>query len=79
MKGSPPWTIKLPSQPLLYGSFRVVSVPMVQGPGAPVHLGGPRQRLRVDILLDVRHFAVSNGNVEDPLVLERPVRGLFFP
>jgi hypothetical protein len=31
--------------------------------------------LRVDILLDVRHFAISNGNVEDPIVLERLIRG----
>src|SRR5579864_6336700 len=38
-------------------------------------LGGPRQCLRVDILTDVRHFAISNGNGEDPMVLERPIRG----
>src|ERR1700692_2580887 len=43
-----------------------------------VHLRGPRQSLRVDILPDVRHFAVSNGNVEDPLVLERLIRGFDF-
>ena len=29
------------------------------GPRARVHIGGPRQCLRVDILLDVRHFAIS--------------------
>src|SRR5690348_14642846 len=39
------------------------------------HLGGPRQCLRVDILPDVRQFAISNGNGEDPMVLERPLRG----
>ena len=43
-------------------------------PGARVHLGGPRQCLRVDILPDVRQFAISNGNREDPMILERPVR-----
>ena len=31
--------------------------------------------MRVDILPDVRQFAISNGNGEDPMVLERPVRG----
>ena len=48
-------------------------------PGARVHLGGPRQCLRVDILPDVRQFAILNGNGEDPIVLERPVRGFDFP
>ena len=33
----------------------------------------------VDILSDVLHFAVSNGNVEDPIVLERFIRGFDFP
>src|ERR1700757_3859401 len=42
-------------------------------------LGGPRQCLGVDILLDVRYFAISNGNVEDPMVLERPIRGFDSP
>src|SRR5258707_6635085 len=42
------------------------------GPGARGYLGGPRQCLRIDILPDVRHFAISNGNGEDPMVLERP-------
>jgi hypothetical protein len=46
---------------------------------ARVHLGGPRQCLRVDILPDVRHFAISNGNGEDPMVLPRPIRGFDFP
>jgi hypothetical protein len=43
------------------------------------NLGGPRQCLRVDILPDVRQFAISNSDVEDPMVLERPVRGLDSP
>ena len=38
-------------------------------------LGGPRQCLRVDILPDVLQFAISNGNGEDPIVLERFIRG----
>src|SRR5579864_155992 len=42
-------------------------------------LGGPRQCLRVDILTDVRHFAISNGNGEDPMVLERSIRGFDSP
>src|ERR1700678_3613529 len=52
--------------------------PALRQPGR-VHLRGPRQCLRVDILPDVLHFAVSNGNVEDPIVLERLIRGLDFP
>jgi len=35
--------------------------------------------LRVDILPNVRQFAISNGNGEDPMVLERPVRGFNSP
>ena len=27
----------------------------------------------------VRHFAISNGNGEDPMVLERLIRGFDFP
>src|SRR5207244_8848938 len=46
--------------------------------GARVHLGGPHQCLRIDILPDVRHFAISNGNVEDPLVLVRLIRSIDF-
>src|SRR5580698_5820875 len=42
-------------------------------------LGGPRQCLRVDILPDVRQFAISNGNGEDPVVLERLIRGFDSP
>src|SRR6202045_43965 len=49
------------------------------GPGARGHLGGPRQCLRVDILPDVRQFAISNGNGEDPIVLERLIRGFDSP
>ena len=37
-------------------------------------LGGPRQCLRIDILPDVRQFAISNGNGEDPMVPERLIR-----
>src|SRR5246127_5563169 len=40
---------------------------------------GPRQCLRVDILPDVRQFAISNGNGEDPMVLERLIRGFDSP
>jgi transcriptional regulator with XRE-family HTH domain len=49
--------------------------------GLPVPLcgdGGPRQCLRVNILLDVRYFAISNGNVEDPLVPIRLIRSIDF-
>src|SRR5882762_8810693 len=49
------------------------------GLGARGRLGGPRQCLRVDILTDIRHFAISNGNGEDPMVLERPIRGFDSP
>ena len=42
---------------------------------ATTRLGRPRQCLRVDILPDVRQFAVLNGNGEDPIVLERFIRG----
>src|ERR1700730_16603599 len=38
------------------------------GPGAHRRLGGPRQCLRVDILPDVRQFAISNGNGENPII-----------
>ena len=48
-------------------------------PGARGRLGGPRQCLRVDILPDVRQFAISNDNGEDPMVLERLVRGFDSP
>ena len=48
-------------------------------PEACDHLGGSRQCLRVDVLLDPRQLAVSNGDVEDPLVLERLIRGFDFP
>src|SRR6202140_48402 len=42
---------------------------------ARVHLGGPRQCLRVDILPDVSQFAVSNGNGKNPMVFPRLIRG----
>src|ERR1700682_2028637 len=48
-------------------------------PGARGRLGGPRQCLRVDILPDVRQFAISNGNSEDPMVLKRLIRGFDSP
>ena len=44
-----------------------------------MHLGGPRQCLRVDIFPDVRQFAIPNGNVEDPVVLKRLIRGFNSP
>lgn len=43
------------------------------------HLGGPGQCLGIDILPDSRHFTVTKGNDEDPIVPERPVCGLDFP
>src|SRR5450432_42881 len=52
--------------------------PALRQPGR-VHLRGPRQCLRVDILPDVRQFAIPNGNGEDPIVLERLIRGFDFP
>src|SRR3954468_19215518 len=51
--------------------------PALRQPGR-VHLRGPRQGLRVDILLDVCYFSISNGNVEDPLVLVRLIRSVDF-
>ena len=35
--------------------------------------------MRVDILPDVRQFAISNGDGEDPIVLERFIGGYDFP
>src|ERR1035441_2881397 len=49
------------------------------GPGARGRLGGPREGLRVDVLPDLRQLAISNGNGEDPMVLERPIRGFDSP
>src|SRR5450631_4780674 len=51
--------------------------PALRQPGR-VHLRGPRQCLRVDILPDLRHLAISNGDVEDPIVLERLIRSVDF-
>ncbi len=48
-------------------------------PEACGRFGGPRQCLRVDMLPDVRQFAISNGNGEDPIVLERFIRGFDSP
>src|SRR5450631_4351641 len=52
--------------------------PALRRPGR-VHLGGPRQCLGVDVLPDLRHLAVLNGDGEDPVVLERSIRGFDFP
>src|SRR6202022_3580890 len=52
--------------------------PALRQPGR-VHLRGLRQCLCVDILPDVRQFSISNGNGEDPIVLERLIRGFDFP
>src|SRR5882757_6681468 len=52
--------------------------PALRQPGR-VHLRGPRQCLRVDVLADVRQFAISNSDGEDPMVLPRPIRGFDFP
>jgi len=49
------------------------------GLGARGDLGRPSQCLRVDLLLDPRQLAVSNGDVEDPLVLERLIRSFDLP
>ena len=56
-----------------------VSGALPSGPWARVHLGGSRQSLRVDVFPDVRQFVVSNCYGEDPMVLERPIRGFDFP
>src|ERR1700676_4520272 len=48
--------------------------PALRQPGR-VHLRGPRQGLGVDVLPDVRQFAISNGDGEDPVVLERLIGG----
>jgi len=39
-----------------------------------LHLGGPRQCLRIDVFPDVCEFSVSNGYCEDPMILESLVR-----
>src|ERR1700722_18790140 len=54
------------------------SCPALRPPGR-VPLRGSRESLRVNVLPDFRHFAISNGNVEDPIVLERLIRGFDFP
>src|ERR1700740_1400472 len=43
------------------------------------HLRGPRQGLRVDVLPDARQSAVPDRDGEDPVVLERLVRGFDLP
>src|SRR6202007_1715055 len=52
--------------------------PALRLPG-PVRLRGPRQRLRVDILPDVGQSAVPDRDGENPVVLERLVRGFDLP
>src|ERR1700719_1035895 len=52
--------------------------PALRGPGG-VHMRGPRQCLRVDVLPDIRQLAVPDGNGEDEMVLESLVRGFDFP
>jgi hypothetical protein len=39
----------------------------------------PAPVLACHILPDVRHFAISNGNGENPIVLERPIRAFDSP
>src|ERR1700754_2302257 len=39
---------------------------------------GSRQCLGIDVLADLSHLAILNGDGEDPVVPERPVRGLDF-
>src|ERR1700721_190315 len=48
--------------------------PALRRPGR-VHLRGPRQCLRVDVFPDVGQFAVPDRDGEDPVILERLVRG----
>src|SRR6202795_3059811 len=52
--------------------------PALRQPGR-VPLRGPREGLRVNVLPDLRQLAISNGNVEDPIVFERLIRGFDFP
>ena len=47
--------------------------------GVSSRLGGAGQRLGVDILPNLRQFAFSNSNVENPVVPERLIGGLDFP
>ncbi len=49
------------------------------GSGARVQFGSSRQCLRVDVFSDGSQFAISNGNVENPMVLERLIRGFDSP
>src|ERR1700720_2039865 len=63
----------------IHGSFTVdpdpiaADGPTLHRPGR-THLRGPRQRLRVDVLPDVRQLAAPDGNGEDEVVLERLIR-----
>src|ERR1700726_3833020 len=49
------------------------------GPGARGHLGCPRQCLGGDKIPELCQFSISNGNGEDPMVLEFPIRGFDSP
>ncbi len=44
-----------------------------------VFLRSPRQGLGVNVLPDLRQLSVLNGDIEDPIVLERLARGFDFP
>lgn len=47
-------------------------------PGVSGRLGCTGQRLGVDVLPDLRQFAFSNSDVENPVVPERLIGGLDF-
>ena len=49
------------------------------GPGTRVHLGGAHQCLRIDVLTNVRQFAVFNSDVEDPWSTNVLFVALIFP
>lgn len=61
-------------------SSSVAKSPVSDGlkPGASVQPRGPGQCLCVDVFPDLHHLAVPNSDVEDPVVLERLIRGLDF-
>ena len=79
----PDWLPEFLKYLTAFGNKRILTLRIVScgigfdgsGRGARVHLGGPRQCLRVDILPDVRQFTISNGYGEDPMVLERIICG----
>jgi hypothetical protein len=71
--------MSLPPRAPLVKPVAILASPPDSVKGGRLHLRGPRQCLSVDILPDVRQFAISNGDGEDPMVLERPVRGFDSP